>query len=248
MLFDGQKYSKTLSKTMLPVRVYKHKSLVLRKLGDVDMVLQYNKVVNLKLAAAKLDGAFIKPKETFSLWRFVGSTTESKGYLPGLCLMNGAAISNTGGGLCQLANLLYWMILHTGLETIERHHHQYDPFPDFGRVIPFGTGAGIMYNFKDLRFKNNTDFTYQIHVWFDEEYIHGCIFSDTEPQVNYHIYEQDHHFVRRENGIYRQNKIYRHTINKSTGDLMGCEMLFRNDSLVKYQVDEDKIVSESLTL
>ncbi|MBR2090140.1 MAG: hypothetical protein IJ905_07220 [Fibrobacter sp.] len=42
-----------------------HKSILLRKLKDVDMHLQYNKITNLKLAVTKLDGVIIKPGETF---------------------------------------------------------------------------------------------------------------------------------------------------------------------------------------
>ena len=38
----------------LPVVVYSHKSLIRRKLGDVDMILQNNKAVNLAIAAPKV--------------------------------------------------------------------------------------------------------------------------------------------------------------------------------------------------
>ena len=50
----------------------------------------------------------------------------------------GEVKTSIGGGICQLANLLYWMALHTPLEVIERHHHSFDPFPDSGRTLPFG--------------------------------------------------------------------------------------------------------------
>ena len=46
-----------------------------------------------------------------------------------------------GGGLCQLANLLYWMALHTPLAVVERHHHSFDPFPDENRTLPSGRAA-----------------------------------------------------------------------------------------------------------
>ncbi|MFJ8513275.1 VanW family protein [Lysinibacillus xylanilyticus] len=48
--------------------------------------------------------------------------------------------TGVGGGICQLANLLYWMALHTPLIVTERHHHSFDPFPDSGRTLPFGSG------------------------------------------------------------------------------------------------------------
>lgn len=45
-------------------------------------------------------------------------------------LSRGEVVRGVGGGLCQLANLLYWMSLHTPLEIAERHQHSFDPFPD----------------------------------------------------------------------------------------------------------------------
>ena len=41
-----------------PYRVTKHKSLLLRQLGESDMWLQHNKVTNLRLAAARLSTAW----------------------------------------------------------------------------------------------------------------------------------------------------------------------------------------------
>ena len=46
----------------------------------------------------------------------------------------------TGGGLCQLSNLIYWMTLHTPLTITERYRHSYDVFPDSNRTQPFGSG------------------------------------------------------------------------------------------------------------
>lgn len=44
----------------LAVRVKPHNSLLLRQLGDSEMYLQHNKVTNLMLAAARVDGLLIK--------------------------------------------------------------------------------------------------------------------------------------------------------------------------------------------
>jgi vancomycin resistance protein VanW len=48
------------------------------------------------------------------------------------------------------------LALHSPLEIKERHHHSFDPFPDENRVLPFGRGASIFYNYVDLRFINPT--------------------------------------------------------------------------------------------
>lgn len=101
----------------LPYKAASHATPLLRKLRNVDMQLQYNKITNLKLAVAKLDGLVIRPGETFSYWRTIGKPTRRKGYLDGMVLHYGGFHSGTGGGLCQLSNLIYWMVLHTPLSA-----------------------------------------------------------------------------------------------------------------------------------
>jgi len=113
----------------LPFRVMEHATPLLRSLRNVDMQLQVNKITNLRLAVAKLDGLVVKPGETFSYWRNIGKPTRRKGYLEGMVLHYGKFHSGTGGGLCQLSNLIYWMTIHTPLTVTERHRHSYDVFP-----------------------------------------------------------------------------------------------------------------------
>jgi VanW like protein len=66
-----------------------------------------------------------------------------KGYVDGMLLDNGEATAGVGGGICQLANLLHWMVLHSPLVITERSEHSFDPFPDNGRVLPWGVGCTI---------------------------------------------------------------------------------------------------------
>lgn len=40
---------------------FRHRTPLLRKLKDVDMQYQYNKITNLRLAAAHLDGVVLRP-------------------------------------------------------------------------------------------------------------------------------------------------------------------------------------------
>ncbi|MGL5245021.1 MAG: VanW family protein, partial [Sarcina sp.] len=145
LLIDTNKYASERREDKLPFLIYSHNSLIRRKLGNVDMRLQENKATNLNLSAPKINGIIIKPGETFSFWKLVGSCTENKGYKEGLTIQNGSASKGIGGGMCQFTNLLHWMILHSPLEVIEHHHHnEFDLFPDFNRVIPFGTGTSIV--------------------------------------------------------------------------------------------------------
>ena len=141
----------------LPVRVKKHGSLLLRDLSPDEMALQHNKVVNLRLASARTDGVVIRPGETFSFNKVVGNCTRRKGYVVGMRLSNGDAKAGVGGGICQLANLLHWMFLHSPLTVVERSEHSFDPFPDKNRVLPWGVGCSIVWNYVDLVVRNDTD-------------------------------------------------------------------------------------------
>lgn len=124
-----------------PFLLFQHRTPLLRKLKDVEMALQYNKVTNLRIATECLDGVRLRPGEILSYWRLIGNPTARRGFLPGLVLHNGQLKAEVGGGLCQLSNLIYWMTLHTPLTVVERWRHNYDVFPDSGRTLPFGSGA-----------------------------------------------------------------------------------------------------------
>ena len=49
-LSDGKTYAKRFQQEKLPCTAIQHRTILLRKLKDVDMWYQQNKVVNLKIA------------------------------------------------------------------------------------------------------------------------------------------------------------------------------------------------------
>lgn len=222
----------------LPFKITSHESLLLRKLGNADMRLQHNKVRNLKLACATMDGVIIRPGETFSFWKLVGWPTVRKGYVTGMLLSNGKVQEGIGGGLCQSANLLYWMALHSPLVVVERHRHSYDIFPDSGRVLPFGTGAAVYYNYVDLQFYNPTDMTFQINVGVDDTHLHGDIRSSALTPISYKVIERDHRFLKskKTGKIFRENAIYRQSFDKRTGNMLSDELLYRNHCETLYEL------------
>ena len=151
----------------------KHGSLLLRELSPDEMALQHSKVVNLRLASARTDGVVIRPGETFSFNKVVGNCTRRKGYVVGMRLSNGDATAGVGGGICQLANLLHWMFLHSPLTVVERSEHSFDPFPDKNRVLPWGVGCSIVYNYVDLVVRNDTGTTFQLRTWVGAKHLRG---------------------------------------------------------------------------
>ena len=53
-IFSNNKFAKEINQQKLPITIYKHNSLIRRKLGNVNMQLQENKAKNLSLASPKL--------------------------------------------------------------------------------------------------------------------------------------------------------------------------------------------------
>ena len=244
MLFDKHIYATKKTLTPLPYRIKKHKSLLLRKLGSCDMYLQHNKVKNLQIVARELNGIIIQPNETFSYFKLLGKPTKKRGFLDGIQLSNGEAIEATAGGICQSSNLIYWLALHTPLEIVERYHHSFDPFPDDGRVLPFASGATVMYNYLDLRLKNPTNQPIQLLLGVDERFFYGEFRTDIELKHSYKIVEENHYFEQIDNIYYRNNELHRKVIDRRTGDIIKKEFIVRNYSRVKYIPSKEKLTAK----
>lgn len=226
----------------LPVLVYRHNSLIRRRLGNVDMQLQENKAVNLALAVSRINGALIRPGETFSVWKLVGRTTRRKGYKEGLTIKRGQPSQGIGGGLCQLSNLIHWMVLHSGLTITEHHHHDgLDLFPDCGRQIPFGTGTSISYNYLDYRFKNETDNTYQLRLWVDGEYLRGELLSDAPQPHSFHIHAENEFFSREDGIVFRNGQVFRDVVDPVTGNRLESQLIRTNHARVMYDCPPELI-------
>lgn len=231
-----RRFASKIGAETLPFTCKKHQSLLRRRLGNSDPELQQNKVENLKIACPTIDGILIKPGETFSFWRQLGEATANKGYVEGMQLSQGEVVRGVGGGLCQLANLLYWMALHTPLKIVERHHHSFDPFPDENRTLPFGSGAGVFYNYIDLRFYNPTESTFQIKLWITDDHLKGAIYSDRETPHAFHVFEKNHRFLTKDGKNFRENEIWRKLVDRRTGNLVAEELIVKNFAEVKYEL------------
>jgi vancomycin resistance protein VanW len=236
--FDNKKYSNKKTLEKLPFRIKKHQSVLLKKLGESDMQLQINKITNISIAIKNIDGILIRPGETFSFCKVVGLPTKRKGYLPGMELSFGEARAGIGGGICQISNLIHWLVIHSPLTVIERYHHSFDPFPDDGRVLPFGSGATVFYNYRDYQFTNNTKFTFQINLWLTEKCLDGELRIDKELDYGYHVFEKDHKFLKIGNQFFRKNEIWREKILKfKSGKVVDTELITKNFARVTYTPD-----------
>lgn len=237
-LKNGKKFAKKKNKENFEYIWKGDTKVLLRKLHGVDMQLQKNKVKNLQLASKKIDGIIVNPGEEFSFWNLVGNATKRKGYLEGLVISNSQMKKGVGGGLCQMANMIHWLVLHTPLTVIELHHHSDALFPDVKRRVPFGTGTSISYKALDYRFKNTIEYPIQIRVWLDETFLYGEIRSTVSLNEKYKIIEEDNHYAKDEDGIfYRNSKVYRIITDKKTNQEIKKELILDNHSQVMYDYD-----------
>ena len=233
--FSSVQFAKPTISGKLPIEIFTHKSILMRQLKDVDMYLQYNKVENLRLAIESINHIVIKPGEVFSFWYLVGNPSKLRGFKIGMTLHNGKVKPGYGGGLCQLANLIYWMTLHSPLSIKERWRHSYDVFPDVNRSLPFGSGATLGYNYIDLQIKNNTKDDYQFDFWLTPENLCGAIRSNVENLYKYEVFERNHQITGPTYGQYmRHNEICRNVTTITTGELIREEFITENNALMMY--------------
>ncbi len=217
--------------------IARHQSILRRRLGDSNPKLQEQKIINLKQAIKRLNGVVIQPNHVFSLWSIIGRPKCENGYVDGMLLSNGKVIEGIGGGLCQLSNFLYWIFLHAPIESVERYRHSMDVFPDFGRTLPFGGGATILYNFIDLKVKNISAYPLQLKIWLTDNHLKGQILSPRPISQKFHIFEKNHFFVKRGKKYFRYNEIYRET--KIDGKVEKIEKITTNFSPVLYEVTDE---------
>ena len=249
-LFSEEKIAKQHSKEVLPNIVKSHSSILIRKLNGVDLRLQENKVTNIMLACNKVNGLIIHPGETFSFWKTVGKATQKKGYKEGLVISSKGLTSGYGGGLCQMANMIHWLVLNSPLEVTELHHHSDALFPDERRRVPFGTGTSVSYNNIDYRFRNNTDQDVQILVWIEDCELLGELRSEREFPYRYKLIEENHHFKKEGDKYYRISQVYRLVIDRATNEVLNKELILDNHSAVLYDyslIPEDQIRNDDDT-
>jgi len=244
MWFDGNHYTTKKLEDKMPFQVYEAQSLLLNENSGFDMQYQINKVHNLKLAAKTMNLVIIKPQETFSFWQLVRNAEKYEPYKEGLCLLNSKIVAMSGGGLCQLSNLLFWLFLNTPLTIVERHHHKIEAFPLPPSDIPDGTDATVNEGWLDLKVKNETDAIFQIVISFDEQYIRGTILSDRDSGSRYQISSRNLCYFRKSGKIYQQKSIYKAKINPLNNELVEDLLLYHNQCEIGYQLSDNVPIAE----
>ena len=113
------------------------------------------KVHNLKRAIKSIEATQVLHEEIFSFWKIVGNPSRQNGFIESRSIIGNQIIKSTGGGLCQLSGLIYYIGLISDLEILERYNHSIDIYDEKTRFTPLGSDAAVVYGYKDLKIRNN---------------------------------------------------------------------------------------------
>lgn len=110
-----------------------------------------NRTNNLVLACEAINGTILNPGDVFSFNEVVGERTKERGYLPATVYVSDSETApDYGGGVCQVASVIYYTTLHLDVKQVERHPHVFTV-----TYVPYGMDAGIYWSGnQDYKFEN----------------------------------------------------------------------------------------------
>lgn len=243
MALDKRTYAKEISREPLPYLQAKASSPLYNRDTGFDMKYQENKVFNLKLTAKELDGLLIRPGETFSFWKSIRHADRETPYREGLTVLNGQLVTTSGGGLCQMSNLLFDLFLHSPLTIVERKGHGKKEFPDPGTSLA-GADATVSEGWIDLKVENRQQQEYQVKLDFDQERIYGFLRAGAEPTADYEILNRNVAYVRKEGKIYQTADVCRRTRGRGNHAEDREETLYQNCCEIGYALPDSVEIKE----
>jgi len=124
------------------------------------------RVANIHRIADIVDGAVVKPGESFSLNDDVGPRTIANGFVGAPAIRDGKFVEEVGGGISQFATTMFNAIFFGGYDFLEYQPHSY-----YISRYPPGREATISTPAPDLAFLNDSD----AGVYIDTSYTEGSI-------------------------------------------------------------------------
>jgi vancomycin resistance protein YoaR len=111
---------------------------------------------NIRVVAQKVNGAIVKPGETFSLNGFTGPRGKPQGYVEAGVIKDGAPGREVGGGISQFATTLYNAAYFAGMKDAGHKEHSYyiSRYPAAREATVFQNpdGSSVI----DLKFTNDS--------------------------------------------------------------------------------------------
>ena len=115
---------------------------------------------NLRVGCNNIDGTVLAPGEVFSMNVGLGPQTYANGYKDAGVYVNGKVEQGVAGGVCQVTSTLYNAVILAELEIVERYPHSMTV-----GYVPLGRDAAVAGDYKDLKFKNDTEYPVYIEAY-----------------------------------------------------------------------------------
>lgn len=146
--------------------------------------------VNIRRVAEQVNGAVVKPGETFSLNGYTGPRGVPQGYVESGIIDNGRPARAIGGGISQFATTLFNADYFAGMRDVQHKEHSFYitryPAGRDATVFEGDNGSSII----DVKFKNNsnagvlidtqwTPSSITVRFWSTKQY---DVTSDTSPR------------------------------------------------------------------
>lgn len=197
---------------------------------------------NVTLASKALDGMIIKSGETFSFNDVLGELTIENGYVGAMVYVGNKPVSVIGGGVTQVASVLYNCVLNAGLELVENHNHTYatnfielgyDVYVEPGKADfqfrnslpdPIRLSVKVINNAIQIQIigTNSRDYLLEIESLLVSTKIPGQLYNYMQPN-NPGNYTDGQ--VLQQGVIGYDVEIYRYKYDKETGRLLEKELL-----------------------
>jgi vancomycin resistance protein YoaR len=108
------------------------------------------RVVNIRRAAALLDGTLLRPGDRFSLNGRLGKRTQARGFVAAPSISGPIHVDSIGGGVSQVATTLYNAAFFAGLRLIAHTPHSF-----YISRYPKGREATVSWGGPELIFQND---------------------------------------------------------------------------------------------
>lgn len=159
--------------------------------------------MNVRVAAAFLDGKIVFPGEEFSFNQACSPYSVANGYGKATAYVNGLSKDTVAGGICQASSTLYWASLKANLETVERSAHRYEP-----SYVNGGLDATVYGDYQeegslDFRFKNSTEHPIKLEAYMDDRnYLYVNIYGTDTTGVHGEPYSTNRVVIQAYETIY----------------------------------------------
>lgn len=134
---------------------------------------------NIANGAKLINGTVVYPGEEFSTYDLVAPFTRANGYFIGKAYSNGQVIDSIGGGICQVSSTLYNTAIRAELDITDRMPHSMNV-----AYVPLAADAAIAGTYKNLKFKNNTNYPIYIQGFSENRNVTFTIYGKEERDSN----------------------------------------------------------------